>query len=281
MAFQQLYGKPKPKIPAYANRNIRDTIADDNISAATLLAPRAGINTNLSGAKMFLAAGDTTNYDQQPIAYPKVAQGTPRTTAAAPGQPASNRFVSGLKSIAPYATNIANMFVKPPLPPAPSYMAPVNFQRANLDADRAIVAQQERGNDVVADRYLDGNNAVASRIAGSTQSIKALTSINGQERHENQEIANREISTNSNIEARNLGSKNQYDRDVVERAVALQSARSSNLADLSDKYVAGNNQQGEKKLDADKLKILSKMSPDVWSRLMDKLKKDGVNIGGK
>jgi hypothetical protein len=259
-----LYNKPKPKLPAYASKSVAGMRPLDEIAAPT---PMLGVVSRPGALISETAAAP----QQMTSSYAQPLLGT-----RSPGG-GIEKLSAGLSAVAPFATNIANMFTKPPLPPAPSYMSPVSLKRSNLDGDRARVDQELRGADLAADRLLDGNNAVAARIGGFSQRVKAFTDVNQRERNENTEIANRETQINSRIQERNLGAQDQFGRDKVERDVAISSARSANLADMADKYVDGRNQDSLRQLDKNKLKVLSKMSPDVWKRFMSKLKKDGFD----
>lgn len=284
MALKPIYTAPAPKLPAYANVGIRDfntpQLSSPSTGAGMIGDFRRSPNMNFSSRMGLNLKGQQggvkpsiTEFGAAPAAL--ITKQPAAAPAAVPAT--SNGFASRVGAIAPYASNIANLFSKPGLPPAPTTMDPISLERVSMDAERAKAEQLGRGIDVASDRNLDGNNATAAKIAGYSQRIKAFSDISGTERNANAEITNRETQLNMQIKARNNAGKDQYGRDLVERDNVIKSNRSENFANMSDKFIEGKNQKALQQLDADKLKVLSKMSPDIWGRLLEKLKKEGYD----
>ena len=167
------------------------------------------------------------------------------------------KITNTAENIAPYASNIFNMFRSPVPPPNPNLDPGVTLQKVNMDNDRAMVERGIRGANMNADRTLDENTAQSVKQYNLAQRFNQLSQVNQSERNANMEIANRETELNSNITARNNMKQDQLGRDRVEMQLANQREKSANIANAADKYISIKNEKAKSNLDLKKFGIIS------------------------
>lgn len=164
-----------------------------------------------------------------------------------------------LGKIAPYASNLMNMFRKPPAPYRPHLDGEVGGGRhINMDNARYQVERGIRGSNLAADRSLDENTAAAVKMANLATGQGQLSTINQTETNANIGIDNAGKELDAKIRAGNNAKLDGYNDKLVERGVAMQNNASANFANASDKYVAIQNQKGLQDLENRKVDLLYK-----------------------
>jgi hypothetical protein len=216
---------------------------------------------------------------------------TPGSAAAASTQPVSgsstrrNVFdVAGniAKDVKPFISNIANSFSRPPRPSVPESIKPVVLPKISLEASRIASSRKFRGADLAATRSLDEQSAAAVRGANRAQELSNLNEINEAEANANAQQATRAASINANIDATNVGARNQFRDNITNRTIARKREQSANLANASDKMIMIDNERSKGKLELEKMRMLSKMyaQSGVWDRKIDE-KRIGINGRGE
>jgi len=164
-------------------------------------------------------------------------QDTPKKVVSSTTPVPKNNFASITDSVAPYVSNIANAFRKPPMPPKPILDTPVSLQRVNMNNDRYEAERGTRSADKFAENQLDPQAAFAAKAFNNAQRFNQLSSVNQAERNANTGISNREVELNTGVAASNRQLQRGYQNSLVERQLAQQQFQSENLANASDKYV--------------------------------------------
>ena len=153
----------------------------------------------------------------------------------APQRSAASSVVS---SVAPYISNIAASFIKPPMPPAPVYNSPVSLQRVNMNNDRVEIERGTRSSDRFAEDQLDAQGAYRAKAFNNAQRFSQLSKVNQDERNTNIGIGNEELKMNTSINMGNNQIRQDYQNTLLGRSMAIQADRSANFANISDKYMA-------------------------------------------
>lgn len=181
----------------------------------------------------------------------------------------------------PYLSNLYNSTLKPAAVPRPVFNAPIKLQRVNMDADRTSVNNDYRASVGNADQTLDGNTAVPVKMFAKGLKFNQLSQVNQLERNQNNQIANQETLTNAQIAQRN--NQMVYDTRMLEadRTNTIQSAKSANLANASDKYMMQQNAKAQADLENEKIQLL--MDSDqygTWKRFQQKKASKQMKFGG-
>ena len=187
--------------------------------------------------------------------------------------------MTGASKVVPYASNIANSFRTPPLPPAPQVVNPVVLSRIDLSNARNNISRSVRGQDLNADRALNPQAAAAVRNANLAKEIEGTSQVSEQEAFLNSRQKAEQAGMNLNVDTMNATARHQQQEQMMERTMAQQREQSQNLSNVSDKFVQQQDQHAKEQLDLQKIGILSQMwrSSGVYGRMVDKMKKQGVD----
>ncbi len=231
-----------------------------------------------------IASVGYTGIKQSPVdlGTGEVAYRAPQQVAATPvvDSPAT-KSVDGLgvlKDLAPFASNMANAFRKPPKPPRPGALKPVTLSKMELSNERTEADRLIRGADLGAERGLDGNTAASVRAGNLSQKFRMYSDSYSRENNANTDITNKQALINSSIEEKNVRSNDYYNQQVTESKIAQQNQQSANLANAADKFTAIQNEKGKRDLEAKNFAITSKVfeNSGVLKRLMKKLSDEGI-----
>lgn len=182
-------------------------------------------------------------------------------------------------TIAPYASNIANAFRRPPMPNQPGLVNPVVLSKINLSNAKNSILRQTHSADAQANKYLDPQSAAAVRVANLSKGIEGTSQVAEQEGFLNSRQQAEQAGMNLNVNAMNVGAMNHYRDALTERNIASQREQSANLANATDKYIGINNEKAKADLDMKKIGVLSQMWKDsgVYDRMLSKMKKQGID----
>lgn len=187
---------------------------------------------------------------------------------------AAGNAASGMK---PYLSNITNAMRKPPFPSLPGTISPVVLPKVSLDNSRNQIERSTRSADLTADKSLDEQTAAAVRNANLGTKIQGTNQVNQQEAAINAQQGAEAAQLNSNIDAMNTGTMNNYRDSLTSRQIAQQREQSANVANATDKSIAIDNEKRKGELDLKKLQVLSEVwkQSGVYDRMMAKMKKEG------
>lgn len=194
-----------------------------------------------------------------------------------------NGILNGVAKVgeaaAPYASNIANAFRRPPMPNQPGMVNPVVLSRINLSNAKNSILRQTHTADAQANKYLDPQSAAAARVANLSKGIEGTSQVAEQEAFLNSRQQAEAAGMNLNVNAMNVGAMNHYRDTLTERNIAGQREQSANLANATDKYIGINNEKAKADLDLKKIGVLSQMWRDsgVYDRMLGKMKKQGID----
>jgi hypothetical protein len=190
--------------------------------------------------------------------------------------------MTGASKVVPYASNIANSFRTPPLPPAPQTVNPVVLSRIDLSNARNNISRSVRGQDLNADRALNPQAAAAVRNANLAKEIEGTSQVSEQEAFLNSRQKAEQAGMNLNVDTMNATARHQADEQMMERTMAQQREQSQNLSNASDKFVQQQDQHAKEQLDLQKIGILSQMwkSSGVYDRMIKKMKDQGIDTSG-
>lgn len=237
--------------------------------------PYAGIPQNgLNGTTARLS--DVVVKGMRPVKYGTAQDNSFRNYSDAPtagGQPLSmdntqapgrkvdwkgimGKISSTGKALAPFASNIANAFRKPPMPIVPQMNNYTALSKVNMDNERNRVGREVEASSAMTDRNLDGNTAAKVRMSNLGTKLNALSGIAEQERNANTGIANQQAQMDMQTDYINKERMNGYNDSLVERNIAQQNQQSANLANAADKYIAINNEKQKAAVDLQKTQTL-------------------------
>lgn len=231
-------------------------LEDDNVApAVNATPPVAGMNLDFSGAPQSPAG-------RQPFNWKGLGQ-----------------KIAGVgESLAPFASNIANAFQKPPMPALPTYDNSVTLTAPHYDAERSEVSREINGTNANLFRNLDANTAARLSLSNQGTKLDRLSGINERENNQRSEISNRQALINSGIQSRNNDKTDVYNTQLVERSIAQERTQSENIANAGDKYVGIQNEKRKAKVDLDKTRTMAEIfrNSGVGTRLRQQLMEDGV-----
>lgn len=190
-----------------------------------------------------------------------------------------NKVFAGAGAVAPYASNIANSFRRPGLPPTPQTVNPVVLSRIDLSNARNQISRSVRGQDLNADKALNPQAAAAVRNANLAKEIEGTSQVSEQEAFLNSRQKAEQAGMNLNVDTMNAQARNRQQEQLVERNSAIQREQSQNLSNASDKFVQQQDQTRKEQLDLSKIKVLSQMwkSSGVYDRMTKKLQDQGMS----
>lgn len=223
---------------------------------------------------------DTSNFTPPSVTGPQFNLAPPAATKTrGPNWGAiSGRVAQVGEALAPFASNIANAFQKPPMPAQPTYDNSVTLTAPRYDNERNTVSREINGTNASLYRNLDANTA--ARLTQNNLGVKLnqLSSINERENNARAETSNRQALVNSGIQSRNNDKTDAYNRDLVERSIAQERTQSENIANAGDKYVGIQNEKRKAKVDLEKTKTMAELfrNSGVGTRLRQQLMEDGV-----
>lgn len=160
------------------------------------------------------------------------------------------------QALAPFASNIANAFRKPPMPITPQLNNYQTLSKVNMDNERNRVSREVEGSSAQTDRTLDANTAARVRMSNLGTKLNAYSGIAEQERNANVGIANQQAQMDMQTDYINKERGNEYNNSLVERNIAQQSEQSANLSNAADKYIAIGNEKQKAKVDLQKTQTL-------------------------
>jgi hypothetical protein len=229
---------------------------------------------------------------------PKFNLGSPNLRAAAadaktPGGGInwSNRLANTADKLAPYASNIANMFSSPARPEMGAMVSAPKLAMPNYDATRADINASESAFGRSADQSLDANSATAAKLGARAQTLGSMSKLAEGENNARAGVANQQASLQLQTNYANTQTVNQYKNDLTTFANTAKSAKLANVSNAADKYVASKNVKAQNDLDLKKTAIMSAMyDKGVYNRTMDKVnevlpetmggKKKTLKVGG-
>jgi len=187
-------------------------------------------------------------------------------------------ILGGIDSVMPYASNLINSFRTPPKPALPTTDNYVSLQAPSFANDRTEAARNINADTENAARAVDGQTGARIRMYGLSNKLEKFSAINQAEHNARTSVLNEQAKINAGISARNNEKMDQYNRENIERQIALQRERSANIANLSDKYIAIGNEKRKAQVDLDKTKTMSQIftGSGVSGRLRKLLKESGV-----
>lgn len=180
-------------------------------------------------------------------------------------------------SVAPFISNIANAFRKPPMPKLPYLNSFTNLSKINLDDERNRVNRAVMASDVAGDRNLPSNTAAAVHSSNLAVKLNQLSSISERESNANAGIANQQAQMDMQTSFANNGKMDDYNDSLVERQVAQQREQSQNLSNASDKYVSIRNEKDKANVALQQTQMMSHAfdNSQVMGRLRWKAKLAG------
>lgn len=160
---------------------------------------------------------------------------------------------------APFISNVANAFRRPPMPKRGVPNPYVNLQKINLQEERNAVEKGTHAANESADRNVDANTAEAIKAFNRGTEFEKLTSINDRQNQANIGISNQQSVMDAQTTAGNNEKVDEYNQNLVERNVAQQREQSANLANTGDKMVAIRNEKEKGRVEIEKSKVLGSM----------------------
>ena len=176
-----------------------------------------------------------------------------------------------LGKVAPYISNIAAAFTKPGAVPRPFMYKPVALQRVNMDNYRNEIERGVRGNNLSFDQTMDAQGAAANKQFTLAQRFNQLSRVNQDERNQNIAIGNNEMLANNRIQSANNDKQYQFQVDNLTRNNLIKSNRLENLADVGNKFVAGQNLRAQQQLDLRKSEMENAKTDKTIGYLMETL----------
>lgn len=174
--------------------------------------------------------------------------------------------------IVPYASNLYNANMKPAQVPQPTMYKPMQLQRVSMANDRYQANAAYRSMNRSLDDTLDGNTAVAAKLANKAQTMNTVSAVNEKERLTNQGIANDETKANQAIANANLDKVDMYRQQLAERENVIKSWKSANLSNAADKFTAQQNVKGQEALERDRMRILENTDDSgTFKRLVERM----------
>jgi hypothetical protein len=143
----------------------------------------------------------------------------------------------GAKDIAPYASNIANLFAKPARPQMGAMMDSVRLAAPNYDATRADINASESAMNRNLDQTLDASTAAAAKLGARGQTLGSMSRLAEQENNAKASVANQQAQMNMHVNANNVNTINDYRNSMTDYANTAKSAVSANIANAGDKYI--------------------------------------------
>jgi len=300
MALKPVYPKPTPELPSWAkNSNAVKEFQDAAIAKGYKF--KGWTDKNKPGYGSFGPQTNKAWESNLDIARPQesIIATTPRgmetamskismgvgsplgksavLTGAVPAN--KNGLLTALEGVAPFASNIANMTRKPPMPIRGGSIDPVTLRKADFSNERNEFDRQARGADLNADRTLDGNTSAAVRTANLIQKQRGVSESYSREENTNSQIANQQALINSQIAEKNTRTNDGYNQQQIERQIAQQNAASANIANASDKFVAMSNEKSKRELDGKNFALISQLykNSGVLDRVEANLKASGID----
>lgn len=168
----------------------------------------------------------------------------------------------GVEKVAPYASNIVNMFRTLPQVQAPelnkNFLTP---KLVNYDADVNETERLIRGLDAGI-TTANGATGNALKVANLGKFLEQRNRLKQNQRNTNAGIINQARQVNLGIEEGNIERLNDYKRALTERGVAGQRLQSENLANFSDKFQMQKRDEAQIDLEKRKLELLPTLFKD-------------------
>lgn len=226
---------------------------------------RARYDVSVKGARPIRNLGTVTpnpiSTRLAPVEVPSGMQPLSMNNTKGPGSSVDWKGIMGKisstgQALAPYASNIANAFRKPPMPITPQLNNYQTLSKVNMDDERNRVERDVNASSAMTDRTLDANTAAKVRASNLGTKLNSLSSIAGQERNANVGIANQQAQMDQQTDYINKERMNGYNDSLVERNLAQQREQSQNLSNAADKYIGINNEKQKAAVDLQKTQML-------------------------
>jgi hypothetical protein len=159
-------------------------------------------------------------------------------------------------TVAPFISNIANAFRKPPKPALPYLNSFTNLNKVNFDDERNRVSRAVSSADASVDRNLPSNAGAAVKAANLGTKLNQLSSINEKEANINTQIGNQQAEMDLRTQYVNNEKRDEYNDLMVQSNVAQQREQSQNLSNAADKYVSIRNENDKRKIDLSKTQTM-------------------------
>lgn len=193
-----------------------------------------------------------------------------------------------LQDIAPYASNVANMFRRVPSPMQPQLEGETTANLVDFSGDRAALERDRAGVNMMLEANSPNSAAAnANKVASLASFLEAKGKLSQAERNTNANIKNQVAGVNAGIRGRNVGRLNEYQDAIINRQLAEQRLSQENLADFATKYGMQSRDKSMMALENRKLDMLPVQFKDsgvVDRNLLAYLEKEGYlkkKYGGK
>lgn len=190
----------------------------------------------------------------------------------------TDKINAGVNGVAPYISNIANSWRKPPMPAKTTPYSFTNLTKVNYSAERDAVNRKYGAADKAAERNVDNNTAEAVKAYNRGQQEHEISNVNDRENQDNIRINNAQAGMDLQIKAMNTGLLNDVEHQKVQRNIANQREQSANLANAGDKFTLIGNEKRKAAVDIQKTKVLSSAfnTSGVYQRKRAQWKAAGV-----
>lgn len=247
------------QFPEPATNNATPATATDNATPAT------ATNTDIKSAiKNILDF--PLQYKKEAKEIPAINEGLqPFAPKSFPTKPAKDnswqnktayQFNRFLENALPFVSNIANAFIKPPLPAAPVYTAPPTYRNIDLSATRNFIERNLNANNQYAAQNFNANIAAALRGNNQAEAIDNYTKVNVEEQNKNNEIYNQNQKLRYDAAFANNNLTNLYNDSLVNREKAIKKDLSENFSNATNKGINLINQNRLRLNDLDTMKRL-------------------------
>lgn len=181
-------------------------------------------------------------------------------------------------AVAPFVSNIANAFRKPPMPSRDIATPYTTLSKVNLDNERADLNRTMNIADRSAERNVDGNTSEAIKAFNRGTRFDRMNTITDRETNANIAIGNDQAKLDMATTNANIAKTNEYNQQLVERKLAQQREQGANIANAGDKVVAIRNEKEKGRVELEKAKVLSSVSmgKGIIARQNKRMKEAGL-----
>jgi hypothetical protein len=283
-AFDKVAALQGPKrYPGWKLDQLKGQYTDDTPIDPTTV-PGAVQEAVIPGAPVadWVAKARADNMQMLGLNKPKTT--TTTTTTSPTGSKFSNylnsdKFRDTTENLAPFVSNIANAFRKPPIPRTQIPDQYTALQKINMNDARNQVTTTYQAADRSAERNIDSNAAEAIKAFNRGERISKLSTINEQEAIANSAIDRQQAGMDAAVTASNIAKQNKYRDELVERQIANQREQSANLANAGDKMAMLTTEKRKGRTEIEKAKVMSTAfkNSGVYDRLLKKWEETGIN----
>jgi len=243
---------PQPIVGDRVTGSVTGTINPNPIN----FGPRFEYDPKLTGIQLREGLKLARKVGSQP--YNPATTGTTSTTGSKfMNYINSDKFRDATENLAPFASNIANAFRKPPIPSTPIPDQYTALHKINMDDARNQVATTYQAADRSADRNVDSNTAEAIKAFNRGERMSKFSTINEQEAITNAGISNQQAGMDAAVTASNIAKQNKFRDELIERQIADQREQSANLANAGDKMAMLTTEKRKARTEIAKAQVMS------------------------